>query len=122
MHMTMIVSLFALFSGVEDTESYQPLLTAAVQEVTGQLQRKEDAGEVRLCYLAAAIANLHFTQLHGAREKALATYAGTVTRQSDSTQQLRFAEQLVTSYRRLCRDLLKDESFRFIGCGGYCHA
>lgn len=115
MNMQMIGSLFSLFSGEEDLQRHMPLLMTAIHEVTGKLRTEADAAEVRLCYLAAAIANLRYTQMYGAREKALATYAGTIARQSDGEQQMRFALQLVRSYQALCSDLLRDEDFVFVG-------
>ncbi len=122
MNLTMIRSLFSLFSGEQDAEPFLPLLMAAVQEVRGKLTDEQKASEVRLCYLAAAIANLRFTEMYGAREKSLATYAGTVSRKSDWEQQLRFAKHMVSSYESLCRDLLRDDRFLFFSVGGNCHA
>lgn len=122
MNMQMIGSLFALFSGEQDVQKFLPLLMTAVQEVMQELREDADGSEVRLCYLAAAIANLRYTQMYGAQEKALATYAGTIARQSDSDQQLRFAKQLVYSYRSLCADLIRDTDFVFCGIGGAAHA
>lgn len=118
MNMQMIGSLFALFSGEQDVQKFLPLLMTAVQEVLQMLRGEADGSEVRLCYLAAAIANLRYTQMYGAQEKALATYAGTIARQSDSDQQLRFAKQLVYSYRGLCADLIRDTDFVFCGIRG----
>ncbi len=118
MNLQMIGSLFTLFSGEEDLKKFLPLLMTAVHEVTAKLRTDADAGEVRLCYLCAAVANLRYTQMYGAREKALATYAGTIARQSDGEQQLRFALHLVNSYRALCSDLLRDEQFVFTGVRG----
>lgn len=118
MNMQMISSLFSLFSGEQDTSAYLPLLTAAVEEVRQELRGDADSTQVRLCYLAAAVANLRYTQMYGAREKALATYAGTIARQSDAAQQLRFAKQLVYSYKGLCADLLCDRDFVFSGIRG----
>ncbi len=115
MNMQMIGSLFSLFSGEDDLQRHMPLLMTAIHEVTAKLRSEQNSAEVRLCYLAAAIANLRYTQLYGAREKALATYAGTIARQSDGEQQLRFAMQLVRSYQALCSDLLRDEDFVFVG-------
>ncbi len=115
MNMQMIGSLFSLFSGEDDLHRHMPLLMTAIHEVTAKLRAEADHGEVRLCYLAAAIANLRYTQMYGAREKALATYAGTIARQSDAEHQLRFALQLVRSYHALCCDLLRDEDFVFAG-------
>ncbi|MBE6851525.1 MAG: hypothetical protein E7504_07345 [Ruminococcus sp.] len=115
MNMQMIGSLFTLFSGESDIQLHMPLLMTAMHEVTAKLRSGADSGEVRLCYLAAAIANLRYTQMYGARDKALATYAGTIARQSDGEQQMRFALRLVHSYRALCSDLLRDEDFVFVG-------
>ncbi len=118
MNMQMIYSLFRLFSGEEASQTYLPLLTAAVQEVKASLKHPEDETEIRLCYLAAAVANLRYTQMFGAREKALATYAGTIARESNAEQQIRFAEQLVNSYKALCHDLLNSQTFFFAGVKG----
>lgn len=115
MNMQMIGSLFTLFSGEQDVQLHMPLLMTAIHEVTAKLRSGSDASEVRLCYLAAAIANLRYTQMYGARDRALATYAGTIARQSDGEHQLHFAMQLVRSYQGLCSDLLRDEAFVFCG-------
>ncbi|MBQ7003985.1 MAG: hypothetical protein IJN57_08500 [Oscillospiraceae bacterium] len=119
MNLQMIASLFTLFSGEENQEKYLPLLTTAVQEVQSQLVSGADGSAVRLCYLAAAIANLRYTQIYGARDKALATYAGTIAYQTNAEQQLRFAMHLVQCYRALCRDLLRDGEFVFVGIRGH---
>lgn len=118
MDMQMIYSLFKLFSGEEDARKYTPLLMTAVQEIKSSLLHEEDIQEVRLCYLAAAVANLRYMQLSGAQEKSLVTYAGTVSRESNAEKQIHFAEQLVQSYRALCSDLLKVKNFCFIAVRG----
>lgn len=116
MDMTTIAALFTMFSGEEDVETFEPVLIAAIEEVTQEL--KQTVTDARLDYLAAAVANLRYTQIFGAREKALATYAGTLRRASDFEQQMRFAKQLVYFYKKLCGDLLKDSEFAFFGCRG----
>lgn len=118
MNLQMILPLFTLFSGEEDGQVFMPLLMTASEEVRRQIREGADSSDVRLCYLVAAVANLRYTQMYGARDKALATYAGTIARQSDASQQLRFAQQLVRSYRGLCADLLCDSEFIFFGMGG----
>lgn len=118
MNLQMILPLFALFSGEEEAQTFMPLLVTAGEEVRRQLREGADSSDVRLCYLTAAVANLRYTQMYGARDKALATYAGTIARQSDASQQLVFAQQLVRSYRGLCADLLCDRDFVFFGMGG----
>ncbi len=118
MNMEMISALFSLFSGLDDPQTYQPLLMTAVQEVRGSLRPECDDTDARLCYLVAALANLRYVQLCGTREKAMATYAGTIAKESDSSQRLFFAEQLVSSYRGLCCDLLREKKFFFSGIEG----
>ena len=118
MDMETVCSLFVLFAGEEDTETYMPLITAAAQEVVQELIDPSESDDARLCYLAAAVANLRYTQLFGAREKALATYAGNFRRVSDAQQQMRFAKQMVYSYRKLCAELLRDPDFVFFGVRG----
>lgn len=118
MNLQMVSSLFTLFSGETEVDRFMALLMAAVSEVRAHLLPEADGSEARLCYLAAAVANLRYTQLFGARDKALATYAGTIARQSNEEHQLRFAERLVSSYRALCSDLLRDEAFLFWGVRG----
>ena len=118
MNVTTINALFTLFSGEEDIVTFEPVILAAIDEVEQDLLTGADPTDARLNYLAAAVANLRYTQIFGAREKALATYAGTLRRTSDYEQQGRFARQLVCSYRKLCADLLKDAEFVFFVCRG----
>lgn len=114
----MITSLFSLFSGEDDPEQFLPILTASIQEVRSVLTETADESDSRLCYLVASIANLRYTEIHGARENCLATYAGTVSRESDGAQRLRFAQKLVRSYQGLCRDLLRDSGAFLIATRG----
>lgn len=118
MNMQMICSLFTLFSGEEDVNRFMPLLMVSIEEIREQLCEGADDTDVRLCYLSAAVANLRYTTIYGAREKALATYAGNIARQSDGLQQLQFAEHLVNCYRGLCSDLLRNGAFVFEGVRG----
>lgn len=118
MDMQMIASLFVLFSGEHDIDTYSPLLTSASHEVKSILCENAQETDIRLCYLVASIANLRYTQIYGAREKALATYAGTIAKESNSEHQIRFAEQLVNSYRNLCHDLLTETNAFLIAIKG----
>ncbi|MBQ8926769.1 MAG: hypothetical protein IJ055_00655 [Oscillospiraceae bacterium] len=119
MDMQTVASLFTLFSGQQDTQTYGPLLTAAVLEVTQSLRTGADVQDARLCYLAAALANLRYTQLTGAREHMLATYAGTAAVSVDEKGRLGFAQRLAEGYRSLCRELLQDTAFVFLTVGGW---
>ncbi len=116
MDMQTVAALFTLFSGQEDTQTYAPFLTGAVQEVTQSLREGADVTDPRLCYLAAAIANLRYMQTDAA--PALATYAGTVQVAADWSGRCDLAEGLARGYRSLCRDLLQDAAFVFLTVGG----
>lgn len=118
MNMEMVGALFGLFSGEQDVQAYLPLLMSAVREVTQELREDADVRDARLCYLAAAIANLRYAQIHAAQEKAMATFAGTLRRVTDETEQMQFARELVSAYRGLCAELVKDRCFLFFGVGG----
>ena len=118
MSLETIHSLFCLFSGEEDSHAFAPLITTAVQEVQQQLREDADETDIRLCYLAASIAHLRYTQICGARDYPFATFAGNIARVADSSQKLSFAEKLVMAYQRLCRDLLKNQDFVFFAVGG----
>lgn len=119
MDINMVRSLFSLFSGESDTVQYLPLFDAAEKEVQRKLRSEADAEDVRLNYLIAAVANVHFSEIYGAREKALATYAGKFTRETEGERQLRFARHLVASYTTLCSDLLEDATFHFLGVSSH---
>lgn len=122
MNMETVKALFTLFSGETDTVTYLPVLKAAEEEVVRLLREGADRTDVRLCYLAAAVANLRYAQILAAQEKVLATYAGTLPRQSSAEQQIRFARQLVSAYHALCAELVAGDEFVFSGIRGCCCA
>ncbi|MDE6730821.1 MAG: hypothetical protein K2J71_08630 [Oscillospiraceae bacterium] len=113
-----ITSLFSFFTGEDDPDPFLPLLTASVQEVRSVLLKNADESDVRLCYLVAAVANLRYTEIHGTRENCLATYAGTISSDSDYTKRIQFAKQLVRSYQGLCRDLIQEANGFLISARG----
>ncbi|MEE5991820.1 MAG: hypothetical protein V3G42_01120 [Oscillospiraceae bacterium] len=118
MNLAMIHSLFTLFSNEEDSHAFAPLINASVIEVQRQLRDGADVSDVRLCYLVASIAYLRYTQINGAKDYPLATFAGNISRVADGSQKLSFAERLVKDYQRLCGDLLKNQDSIFFAVGG----
>ncbi|HAJ96622.1 MAG TPA: hypothetical protein DCO72_02650 [Ruminococcus sp.] len=118
MRLETVHCLFTLFSGEEDSHAFAPLISSAVQEVTQQLRSDADSSDVRLCYLAAAIANVRYAQITSSKNYPLATFAGNVARASDGEQRFSFAERLVKDYQWLCGDLLKNRDFAFLSVGG----
>ncbi|MBR3630986.1 MAG: hypothetical protein IKN55_11035 [Oscillospiraceae bacterium] len=117
MDMKMIGGLFTLFSGETDVCGYLPLLNLAAAEVRRALREGADETDVRLCYLAAAVANLRYRQIWGTRAGVTAVYAGTVPAAPDCVKD-DMAYRLVAAYKAVCRDMLRDETFFFIGIGG----
>ena len=114
MNQEQIALLFGLFAG-EDVlaETYAAVLEMAAQEVRQSLAEGADETDARLCYLAAAVGFLRYTEITAARDRAACTIAGTVAQNTDASQKLAFAKTLVQAYRCLCRSLLVDEAFAF---------
>lgn len=114
MNQEQIALLFGLFAGPEVlAESYTAVLEMAAQEVRQSLKAEADETDARLCYLAAALGFLRYTEITAARDRAACTFAGTIAQNTDASQKLSFARLLVQAYRGLCRSLLEDEDFVF---------
>ena len=109
-----VTTLFSLFVDEDGAaEDYAAVITISMQEVTQQLLEDADETDARLCYLAAAVALLRYTEITAARDRAACTFAGTIAQNTDASQKLSFAQALVSGYRSLCRSLLEDEFFSF---------
>jgi len=114
MNMEQVALLFGLFAGPDVVaEEYTPILTMAVQEVRQGLLPDVDETDARLCYLAAAVALLRYTEMTAARDRAACTFAGTIAQNTDAKQKRDFALSLVWAYRGLCRSLLEEGTFFF---------
>lgn len=109
-----IALLFGLFAGETVlASSYTAVLQMAKQEVRQALKAEADETDARLCYLAAAVALLRYTEITAARDRTACTFAGTIAQNTDGEQKHAFALRLVAAYRNLCRELLEDETFLF---------
>lgn len=117
MNLSLVTSLFTLFSGVAELDTLLPLIRATVQEVTAQLRPGADAADERLCFFAAALANLRHSQMLAAQEHLTLTAAGTAPT-NETTARPRFAEALMQEYRRAASELLLDPQFCFVGTNG----
>ncbi len=114
MHETQAFQLFQLFLGDGvSPEAYQPILDAAILEVRQLLISDADAEDARLCYLEAALAFLRYTEITAARDRVACTLAGTVAQNTDSSQKMALAKELVYAYRGLCCSLLTDDIYLF---------
>lgn len=115
MDISQCTQLFSLFSGVSDPDTYLPLIYTAMAECSQQLRDGADAEDQRLCYYAAALANLRYVQMLAARSTLSHTYAGTLAKTHDESIPCGFAERLVQEYRAAVSDLLVDRRFVFTG-------
>lgn len=115
MNFEAVKALFALFTGLEDTEKYLPVLNFAVKETTDMLASVQYASDSRIELLCAAIANYRFVQLEAAREYTQSTYAGKLSSAKKDSSALKYACALVKDYMTVCRKLLKTSDFVFIG-------
>ncbi len=106
-------AIFRIMSGVEDVQSYEALIGAAMEEIKMALRPDCDSSSVHLHLLAAATANCAYREIQAAQAQTACTYAGTVAQQSDLTKQVEAAQKLVKRYRTLCSHLLRDAQFCF---------
>lgn len=83
-----------------------------MRRVADELRDGADPDDIRLCYYAAACANLSYRQLMAA-ESVTPTYAGTVAGSRNDTVQCTLAERLVAAYRNAAAPLLRDDAFVF---------
>jgi enolase len=114
MNIHSIKSLFTLFSGEADNDTYLPLINSAMSEVKEKIKAGSNLEDERLSFLCAAIANLRYTQILAARDKLRYTFAGSVAQvASGSEQQLKFAENLVKEYWICIKDMVDDSDFTF---------
>lgn len=104
--------VFELFTGEENGEEYFMILSLAVYETETMLRPEADPTDVRLNYLAAAIAYYRVQQILAARERAAVTYAGKVLKESQNTA-YGYAKELLRDYLQICSDLLKSKNFTF---------
>ena len=88
--------LFKLFSGYEH-ECFDSHIHAAMNTVKSLLKESEKCDDIRLAFLAAALANM----------KA-AEYIAMYGLNSEVKYKVKYAENLFRSYTYLCDDLLKD--------------
>ena len=114
-----VMQLFRLFSGLEHAAEYADLTDAAVMQVTAALRDGADPDDLRLCYYAAACANLQYRRMRAAAQRSQ-TFAGTTAGDRADTAQCDLAERLAAAYRDAAAPLLRDDAFVFIPTEGEC--
>lgn len=114
MNIESVKSLFTLFSGEGDCDKYAPFIDLAVSETERMLLPDADTSDIRLDFLSAAIANHRLQQINSARDRTRVTYSGKMLKESDNSF-LACSERLLHDYIGLCSDLIRPQSFTFIG-------
>ena len=107
-----VIQLFRLFACTEDIRPWEDLADAAICSVNAQMKPGADPDDVRLCWYAAALANLQYRRMIAANA-ATPTYAGTAGSQRCAEGECALAERFAAAYRNDAADLLKDEAFVF---------
>lgn len=113
-----VMQLFALFACLETADPWRGIAEAAVAQTERELREGADRTDVRLCYYAAALANLQYRRLIAAQGALSPTYAGSVRAKRDDTAPCTLAERLCLAYREAASDLLREPasgSFVFRG-------
>ena len=105
--------IFLLIAMRENVGELQEIVNAAVAEVLAQCREDADRSDRRLCWLAAALANLRWRQMIAAQGAVSPTAAGCVPRDRDDSAPCSFAERLYHDYRDAAASLLRDDSFLF---------
>jgi hypothetical protein len=116
MNISRIYALFTLFSGETDIKQFEPLIWAAVKDVEMGLKADADINDDRLCFLAAAAANVTYARVIAARNDYGRTFGGVIPQYAGNASEL--ADSLFKSYKIHAQDLLKDENFMFSSVRG----
>lgn len=118
MNIESVKSLFLLFSGEPETAPYEPVIELAVSETERMLLPGKDCGDMRLNFLAAAIANDSVQRIKASRDRTRVTYAGKMV-SSQPSAMTEYSQRLVRDYLQLCEDIIKPRAFVFMSfCGG----
>lgn len=117
MDIDMIKTLFSMYSGVDETLVYLPLVLISVREVESQLKDDADKADSRISALCAAHANVRYIQSTASRDKLSHTHAGAVAKNANGDQKLDFALKLYNQIYDGCTDLLIDRDFSFASVG-----
>ncbi len=108
-----ITSLFLLFSGEESAEEFEPIIDLAVRLTEKMLNSEADKSDVRVDFLAAALANYHVQQLKSAHDRTTAAFTGKMLTNGENS--VGYAQKLLRDHMQLCSDIIKPKSFIFAG-------
>lgn len=116
MNQELVKSRFLQMVKKKEATPFRMFLDMAVSE-TERLLRPEyaEAPPDLVHTFAAALAVKLWTAARCAEERLCCTEGGTLPSSSDSSGERAAAEVLVSEYRALCRDYLRDEAFVMMG-------
>ena len=116
MNISSVKSLLMLFSGETSVDIYDPVTELSIAQVEDMLKEDADPTDVRLEFLAAAVAYHRIQLISYSRDRGKYTYAGKMLSEAEST--LQYSEKLLRDYFCLCSPLIKPQDFAFIGFAG----
>ena len=116
MNIESVKSLFRQFSG-EESEDNAPFIELAAGEVRRMLLPGADDSDVRLDFLAAAIANYRLSRIKASRDRTQVTYAGKMLKNGEGSP-CESAAVLLKEHIQLCSELISAKTFIFAGYSG----
>lgn len=109
-----VFSLFRLFYGEEDAESFLPVAELAADYTKRRILGDEEVCDPRLYFLAAAETLCRTLEIKAARERLTLTRTGSAASETDYSARSEYAQRLYKSYESLCTGLIRDDGFLFL--------
>ncbi|MDR0983591.1 MAG: hypothetical protein LBL93_01085 [Ruminococcus sp.] len=113
MNISKVNSIFTLFSGETDVNSYQIIIQNAIDDITRRLKSDECLNDERVPFLCASLANLRYKKFTADNDKFMYTFAGKANREPGNSKYYDFAESLFKEYVAAASDILIDTDFCF---------
>ena len=113
-----VKSMFTLFTGQKDYETYLPIISVSMFQVEKMLKEGANFSDPRLDILAGSVANYRYVQILSAQMETVSAYNGEMVVSDKNTGALKYAEGLMRDYMSMCSDLIGEQSAVFIATGG----
>ncbi|MGN1036215.1 MAG: hypothetical protein ACI4PX_00425 [Ruminococcus sp.] len=101
-----IKSLFTLFTGQNDYDTYLPIISISIVQVNNMLLENADKNDPRLDMLTASVANYRYVQMLASRIESISTYNGEMLIPDKNSNAVKYAESIMLDYMNLCSDLI----------------
>lgn len=112
MQRSKVVQVFLFFARMHSADGWDELIDGAIRRTEQLLRPGADAADERLCWFAAADANLQYRRICAANALQPG-YAGSSGAFRDSRAAVAVAKQLRDTCFQDCAPLLRDEGFVF---------